>query len=131
MQYNVNMFSSYFKKYLMDPNTVKIACVLTLIAFALDIIFFFALSNSARDVSLYLMLALYIFLILGNWITNVMVPRGKLRKSVPAKYKAEKHKLKNDLTPREIAEIDYYAKGLSFSLWVLPSLIFTVVITLI
>lgn len=131
MQYNVNMFSSYFKKYLFDPNIVKIACVLTLAVFVLDIIFFFALSGSARDVSLYLMLALFIFLILGNWVTNVMVPRSRLRKNVPAQYKAEKQKLKNDLSPREIAEIDYYAKGLSFSTWVLPSLIFTVIITLI
>lgn len=131
MQYNVNMFSNNFKKYLTDPTTVKIACVLTLAAFALDIIFFFVLSSSARDVGLYLMLGLFMFLILGNWVTNVMVPRSRLKKSVPAQYKAEKQKLKNDLTPREIAEIDYYAKGLSFSTWVLPSLIFTVVITLI
>lgn len=104
-----------------------IACLLT---FIVMIAIYFAVENATTiDTAFYIILAIVIFAILGNWVTNVILPRGKLRKNVPEEYNKVKSDQKSSLKPGDIAELDYYAKGLSFIVMSLPTLV--VVITFI
>lgn len=59
-----------------------------------------------------------------------MIPRNRLRKSVPDKYLKLQSKYPK-LKPSEIAEYDYYGTGLAFILMALPTIIFTVIFVII
>ena len=122
------MFKELYKKHLVNHAKIKIFISLTILVIALDLIFYFVLSDKSSKTALYWMLAIHVFLLLGNWITNVIVPRGRLRKSVPEEYKKYK---KKSMTPKEIAELDYYANGLSFSTLLIIPLGITILFTII
>ena len=123
------MFKQLFKKYFLDTSKITIICALIILVFVADLAFYLAMDTK---MALYIMLAFLIFLLLGNWVSNVMVPRSRLRKKVPVQYEelAKRHK-KQQISSKEIAELDYYARGLSFILWLLIPITITVIMTLI
>lgn len=104
-----------------------VAALLTFIV--MIFVYFFVDNSSTVDTVSYVLLAIAIFAILGNWVTNVILPRGRLRKKVPEEYNKVKVESKSRLSTNDIAELDYYAKGLSFIVMSLPTL--SVVITFI
>ena len=126
------MFKNLFIKHIRNTTTLIVGLSTSLVVFAfLILIYFFVTNDNTKHTILYVTLALHVFFILGNWATNVIMPRGRLRKKVPQAYDDIKKEYKSRLATKDIAEMDYYAKGLTFIIFALPSLIISIIFTVV
>ena len=115
------MFSKLFKYHFINKINIKISLVSFLVVVTTLTIFYFSIPNNKT--ATFVMLALYLIVILGQWITFVIVPRSRARKHIDPKIIELKKEMNCKLDDKHFNENFLYTKGLTFILYSFPTML--------